>query len=200
MTWCFSTRASVPTVLTAHTCIFRCSWVNPWWAELFWENNEIMIWEKIWENYDTHCGVIITLLFPFSHMHWNWDIQNKAYVIKINVICIISGRVLPSHIKSSDRYKKKLYDVCFKYKTLTNFHGILHGISWSSMKLEKHKLKFHGIPWNFESEQNSTGFHETSTYVAQVSWNSMEPQMLFKYCFKKSHGTFFYQIKLHRNP
>ena len=28
LTWCFSTSAAVATVLSIHTCIFSCSWVN----------------------------------------------------------------------------------------------------------------------------------------------------------------------------
>ena len=32
-------------------------------------------------------------------------------------------------------------------------------------------------PWNFESEPNSSQFHGTLAHVAQVQWNSVEPQM-----------------------
>ena len=84
------------------------------------------------------------------------------------------------------------------------FHGTskkFHGIPWNSMELFGGKLK---VPWNSmgfhgtrEYGKNSMEFHGTLD-VDKISWNSMEPQVLFKCCSKSSmelwrkfHGTFW---------
>ena len=37
--------------------------------------------------------------------------------------------------------------------------------------------KFHGIPWNFGSGENSMEFHGTTGVVQKVPWNSGESSM-----------------------
>ena len=106
-------------------------------------------------------------------------------------------------------FKYQIYQVPWNsmefHRTSKKFHEF-HGIPWNFLGKNKRGIpwnsgvwkKFHGIPWNFGSGQNSMEFHGTWGFVAQVPWNSMEPQVLFKCCSKSSmerwrkfHGAFW---------
>ena len=50
MAWCFSTRASVATVLTTHPCVSRCLRVKVGWIRL-WSRKILNSWPSLWECY-----------------------------------------------------------------------------------------------------------------------------------------------------
>ena len=52
MAWCFSTRASVTTVLSAHPCVSSCLWVKSlWWGYAIWHQRS---WSSFFQSWWRH--------------------------------------------------------------------------------------------------------------------------------------------------
>ena len=103
-----------------------------------------------------------------------------------------------SNLSSSMQFHNSMELFSGKLKSYMKFHVI----PWNSGVWKK---KFHVIPWNFGSGQNSMEFHGTWGFVAQIPWNSMEPQVLFICCSKvpwnsgKSYMEHFHKNKFNEH-
>ena len=167
-----------------------------------------------------HACIIYIYLYiynstPFSltlrHFRWHWGVKIRITILKSMqyVAFLWDFSQITSNHQSNTKNNIYKYDF-FKYEIYQfpwnsmEFHGNLWGKIINSMEFHgtreygKSSMEFHGtldldkIPWN------SIEFHGTWGFVAQVPWNSMEPEMLFKCCSKSSmelwrkfHGTFW---------
>ena len=141
MAWCFSTRASVATVLTTHPCVSRCLRVKALtFANTFYVLKQILPFQEMhgWKEFHAEFTFFpVTLLLTRQIVHNCFKSQYHAYIMKVqnNVSVIIHYfQILKRYLR--DEYKLCMYISKPRYNDW--LHEVMHiscDIHWDSFDL-----------------------------------------------------------------